>query len=491
MAPLGALAGRAILTTTCVHPCGRCGGVTDSLLPGAGVDRVTELFSQALGEQVAEQRGVQQLIMDVKGALSRIEVLTGDQLRETVHIAVQATTGPAVDGAVARGIGPGLAELRTGLDALDRRVDELMRRLESVCDAVSGMPTGVDLDALAIGLAALRTVAATHDDVEQVVRFEVGQAVAGIHEGLSNLPCPPTLQEILEAVPQPQPVPTAAEVSTLVDAVIARQVDGLAQELQAALSRLLDDLLAAVPDPPSAQAIAAEITGGLAGMRADLGEENALLLLGDPRGAWAVGAMAAANAAIGLAQEVRAKRHLDRLDLLGETRARVVRGGAERLVLAGDVVRGDVLRLAAGDAVVADGPVLVAAFLEIDEALLTGESDPVARRPGDRLLSGSFAVAGVGSYRADGVGAEGSPDVAGEKIEVGDVAEDEAVDRFEVDHHPFDDPLDVVHVRHLDAFLRQAPLADPNGVGQDAVAAGVSRTRCCGVKEGSGFTAEL
>ena len=131
----------------------------------------------------------------------------------------------------------------------------------------------------------------------------------------------------------------------------------------------------------------------------------ALLLLGDLRGAWAVGAMAAANAALGLAQEVRAKRHLDRLDLLAETRARVVRDGAERLLPAGDVVQGDAIRLAAGDAVVADGPVLVAAFLEIDEALLTGESDPVARRPGDRLLSGSFAVAGVGSYRADGVGA--------------------------------------------------------------------------------------
>jgi cation-transporting ATPase E len=131
----------------------------------------------------------------------------------------------------------------------------------------------------------------------------------------------------------------------------------------------------------------------------------ALLLLGDLRGAWAVGAMAAVNAAIGLAQEVRAKRHLDRLDLLAETRARVVRDGAERLLPAGDVVEGDLIRLVAGDAVVADGPVLAAEFLEIDEALLTGESDPVARRPGDRLLSGSFAVAGVGSYRADGVGA--------------------------------------------------------------------------------------
>ena len=131
----------------------------------------------------------------------------------------------------------------------------------------------------------------------------------------------------------------------------------------------------------------------------------ALFLLGDLRGAWAVGGMAAANALIGLVQEVRAKRHLDRLDLLAETKARVVRDGAERLVPASDVVRGDVLRLAAGDPVVADGPVLAGEFLEVDEALLTGESDPVPRRPGDQLLSGSFAVAGEGAYLADGVGA--------------------------------------------------------------------------------------
>jgi cation-transporting ATPase E len=134
----------------------------------------------------------------------------------------------------------------------------------------------------------------------------------------------------------------------------------------------------------------------------------ALFLLGDLRGAWAVSGMAAVNALLGLAQEVRAKRHLDRLDLLSETRARVVRDGAEHLVPAGDVVRGDVIRLVAGEPVVADGAVLTATFLEVDEALLTGESDPVPRRPGEQLLSGSFAVAGEGVYRADAVGASAS-----------------------------------------------------------------------------------
>jgi cation-transporting ATPase E len=131
----------------------------------------------------------------------------------------------------------------------------------------------------------------------------------------------------------------------------------------------------------------------------------ALFLLGDYRGAFAVSGLAVANTALGLFQEVRAKRHLDKLTLLAEARARVVRDGAVQDIPAGDVVLGDHVLLAAGDSVVADGTVLEARFLEVDEALLTGESDPVPRHPGDQLLSGSFAVAGEGRYRADNVGA--------------------------------------------------------------------------------------
>jgi cation-transporting ATPase E len=132
----------------------------------------------------------------------------------------------------------------------------------------------------------------------------------------------------------------------------------------------------------------------------------ALFLLGDLRGAWAVSGMAVINTLIGLAQEVRAKRHLDKLAILAETRARVLRDGQALTVPAGDVVLDDHVLLAAGEPVVADGAVVEARFLEVDEALLTGESDPVPRRPGDRLLSGSFCVAGEGAYRATHVGAE-------------------------------------------------------------------------------------
>jgi cation-transporting ATPase E len=132
----------------------------------------------------------------------------------------------------------------------------------------------------------------------------------------------------------------------------------------------------------------------------------ALFSLHEYRGALAVSGMAITNSLLGLIQEIRAKRHLDRLALLAETRVRVLRDGQVREIPAGDVVQDDFLLLSAGDAVVADGTVLEARFLEVDEALLTGESDPVQRHAGDTLLSGSFCVAGDGVYRADRVGKE-------------------------------------------------------------------------------------
>jgi cation-transporting ATPase E len=131
-----------------------------------------------------------------------------------------------------------------------------------------------------------------------------------------------------------------------------------------------------------------------------------LFLLGAYGDALAVSGMALTNLFLGLIQEIRAKRHLDRLTLLTETRVRVVRDGQVQEVPSGDVVREDVLLLSTGDTVVADGTVLESRFLEVDEALLTGESDPVPRRPGEQLLSGSFCVAGEGAYRAERVGVE-------------------------------------------------------------------------------------
>ncbi|MCI0376327.1 MAG: cation-translocating P-type ATPase [Gemmataceae bacterium] len=140
----------------------------------------------------------------------------------------------------------------------------------------------------------------------------------------------------------------------------------------------------------------------------------ALFYLGDAQAGVAVSAMALINTSISLAQEIRAKYHLDKLAILVETKARVLRDGQAQEIPAGEVVLGDCIQCAAGETIVADGPVLESNFLEVDEALLTGESDPVRRNVNDALLSGSFCVAGEGIYRADKVG----PDAFANKTSV-------------------------------------------------------------------------
>jgi cation-transporting P-type ATPase E len=118
------------------------------------------------------------------------------------------------------------------------------------------------------------------------------------------------------------------------------------------------------------------------------------------------GVVIIANSAIGIFQEVRAKRTLDRLAVLNAPRARVVRDGDVTEVEVGAVVADDLLELRAGDQVLADGVVHESAGLEIDESLLTGESDPIAKEPDDDVRSGSIVVAGQGRFQATAVGAE-------------------------------------------------------------------------------------
>ena len=131
-----------------------------------------------------------------------------------------------------------------------------------------------------------------------------------------------------------------------------------------------------------------------------------LFLLGDYRGALAVGGMALTNSIIGLFHEFRTKWHLDRLTLLGEGSARVRRDGRVVTIPLGGVVEGDRVLVGSGDAVVADGTVMLAEYLELDEALLTGESDPVCREVGDQVRSGSVCIGGQGEYVAEKVGTE-------------------------------------------------------------------------------------
>ena len=130
-----------------------------------------------------------------------------------------------------------------------------------------------------------------------------------------------------------------------------------------------------------------------------------ILAVGEPQDAL-FGIVLVTNALIGIAQELRAKRTLDRLAVLSAPRVRVVRDGAPHEIAVDDVVADDLVDLRAGDQLVADGVVRDSAGLEADESLLTGESEPVDKQAGDRLLSGSFVVAGSGGYQATGVGAE-------------------------------------------------------------------------------------
>lgn len=112
------------------------------------------------------------------------------------------------------------------------------------------------------------------------------------------------------------------------------------------------------------------------------------------------------NSAIGIFQEVRAKRTLDRLAIMHAPATRALRDGTLKTIPIKEVVLGDVLKLSSGDQVPADAEVLVSEGLEIDESLLTGEADSVAKTVADRVLSGSIVVAGQGYVRAVAVGAD-------------------------------------------------------------------------------------
>ncbi|MFD0269810.1 HAD-IC family P-type ATPase [Streptomyces sp. NPDC127106] len=113
-----------------------------------------------------------------------------------------------------------------------------------------------------------------------------------------------------------------------------------------------------------------------------------------------------ANTGIGIIQELRAKKTLDSLAVIGEAKPSVRRDGRTAEVSTSEIVLDDVIELGPGDKVVVDGVVGEADGLEIDESLLTGEADPVLKKPGDPVMSGSFVVAGGGAFTATKVGRE-------------------------------------------------------------------------------------
>ncbi|MGE5290796.1 MAG: HAD-IC family P-type ATPase [Micromonosporaceae bacterium] len=128
-----------------------------------------------------------------------------------------------------------------------------------------------------------------------------------------------------------------------------------------------------------------------------------VLIFGQPQDAL-FGLIIVANTGIGIIQELRAKRTLDRLALVGEEPVRVLRDGRPTELHPSQIVLGDQVLLGSGDRIVVDGAVTGSAGLEIDESLLTGEADPVPKTRGDEVLSGSFVTAGTGSATVTKVG---------------------------------------------------------------------------------------
>ena len=120
----------------------------------------------------------------------------------------------------------------------------------------------------------------------------------------------------------------------------------------------------------------------------------------------AFGLLIIANSAIGIIQELRAKQTLDKLAIVGLAKPLVRRQSGMEARLPSEVVLDDIIELGPGDQIVVDGDIVEETNLEVDESLLTGEADPIAKDAGDKVMSGSFVVAGTGAYRATKVGRE-------------------------------------------------------------------------------------
>ena len=110
------------------------------------------------------------------------------------------------------------------------------------------------------------------------------------------------------------------------------------------------------------------------------------------------------NSLIGIIQELKVKKVVDQLSVMTASKARVIRDGSAWEVDVDEVVLDDVLLVANGDQICADCAVICSDGLEVNESMLTGESRPVKKKPGDELMSGSFIVAGNGIGRVVHVG---------------------------------------------------------------------------------------
>ena len=130
-----------------------------------------------------------------------------------------------------------------------------------------------------------------------------------------------------------------------------------------------------------------------------------VILAGSPKNAIFAGVIIV-NTLIGIAQEIRAKSILEKLSVISMAKTKVVRNGKIKEISIEEIVLDDVMYLESGEQILADGKLIYSNGLEIDESMLTGESDAIAKFKGDELLSGSFITAGEGYGVVTKVGKE-------------------------------------------------------------------------------------
>ncbi|MGV9196533.1 HAD-IC family P-type ATPase [Arcanobacterium canis] len=118
------------------------------------------------------------------------------------------------------------------------------------------------------------------------------------------------------------------------------------------------------------------------------------------------GGLIVVNSVVGIIQELRARKTLSELSILGEEHPQAWRDGKLVEVKQSDIVLDDVLHIGAGAQIVVDGEVRESQYLDVDESMLTGESDPVHKGLGDTVMSGSFVVSGSGDYVVTKVGSD-------------------------------------------------------------------------------------
>lgn len=129
----------------------------------------------------------------------------------------------------------------------------------------------------------------------------------------------------------------------------------------------------------------------------------AVILVGQPRQALFF-IVAVLNTALGIFQELRAKKTLDKLSIVAKGKVKVVRNGELVEVPQNKIVLDEILKLESGQQLCVDAKIVKSDGLEFDESLLTGESTHVTKIPGDNILSGSFVIAGSGYAMATAVG---------------------------------------------------------------------------------------